>query len=298
VYCTIRRFHFFSLIDGVIAVSQVILASLSGLSSDRTVLDTAIAAASIQGGHVHALRTRIDVVDAAAAVSVGFPRPGLSISDSIGRIREEERLRARHAREAYEEAIHRHGIGKNSAVTATWEEITSLSDTLLAQSHYHDLTVMGRDQELSAERIRAVLLTSGRPLILAPPRAPSGMGKTVAIAWKEGAEAARALTAAEPLLAKAERIFILAAPEQGTLDSTTKSVAHLAGYLTRKGFKPEIRMTEAGAGPTAIRNLAYECDADVLVMGAYAHSRIREFLLGGMTEAAVADFAIPVFLFH
>lgn len=280
-------------------MAQSVLASLSGLSSDHTVLDTAIAAARIAGGHVLALRARIDVVDAAAALSVGFPRPGLGINDSISRIREEERLRARHAREVYNEALKRHGIGAESPVTLAWEQATSLPDELLAQARYHDLTVMGRDRELSAERIRTVLLASGRPLILAPPRAPSGLGKTVAIAWKEGAEAARAVTAAEPLLAKAERIFVLSAPEQsGAQGDAAKSAVRLAGYLTGKGFKTEIRMAEAGNGPDAVRNLAYECDADLLVMGAYAHSRVRQMLLGGMTEAMLADCAIPVFFFH
>ncbi|MBN9544706.1 MAG: universal stress protein [Alphaproteobacteria bacterium] len=280
-------------------MARMILASLSGLSSDHTVLDTAIAAAHIDGGHVLALRTRIDVVDVAAAASIGLPRPGLGISDSIVRIREEERVRARHARGAYDEARSRHGIDAGSPVTLAWEETASLSDTLLARARYHDLTVMGRDEELSPERIRTVLLTSGRPLLLAPPRAPSLLGKTVAIAWKEGAEAARAITAAEPLLARAERIFILAAPDRsGAQDQTAGSVARLAEHLTGKGFKTEIRLTEPGGGPHAIRNLAYECDADLLVMGAYAHSRVREMLLGGMTEAMLADCAIPVFLFH
>jgi nucleotide-binding universal stress UspA family protein len=280
-------------------VARTILASLSGLSSDRTVLDTAIAAARIDGGHIFVLRSRIDVVDAAAAASVGFPRPGLNISDSIARIREEERVRAHHAREAYDEAHKHHGIGKDCPVSLAWEEMASLPDTLLAQTRYHDLTVMGRDHELSAERIRAVLLTSGRPLLLAPPRPPSVLGKTVAIAWKEGAEAARAVTAAEPLLAGADRLFVLTAPDwSGAQDSSARSAARFAEYMTGKGFRTDIHLTEPGGGPHAIRNLAYECDADLLVMGAYAHSRIREMLLGGMTEAMLADCAIPTFLFH
>lgn len=279
-------------------VARIVLASLSGLSSDHTVLDTAIAAARIGGGHVLALRARIDVVDAAVARSVGFPRPGLSVNESIVRIREEERLRARHARAAYEQALQHHGIGKDSLVTCAWEETTSLSDTLLARSRYHDMTVMGRDQELSVERIRTLLLASGRPLLLAPPRAPSGLGKVVAIAWKEGAEAARALTAAAPLLTGAERLFVLVGPEQSHAREAAESATRLCGYLTSKGFKTEIRMAPTGGGPSAIRNLAYECDADLLVMGAYAHSRLREILLGGMTEAMLADCAIPVFFFH
>ena len=278
-------------------MTRSILASLSGLSSDRTVLDTAIALARIEGGDVLCLRARIDVVDAAAVLSVGFPNPGMPIGDSIASIRAEEMQRSRHAREAYDEAIARHGIGKDGGVALSWAETTSLFGELIAQARYHDMTVMGRDPELSPESIRAVLLASGRPLVLAPPRPQPVLGKTIAIAWKEGAEAARAVAAAETLLAKAERIFILCAPETGR-DEAAKAMAHLARLLAAKGLKAETRLAEQGGGARAIRNLAYDCDADLLVMGAYGHSRMREMILGGMTEAMLKDCAIPVFFFH
>jgi len=279
-------------------MARSILAALAGLSSDRTVLDTAIAAARIEGGHVLALRARIDVVDAAAVLSVGFQNPAVNMGDSIARIREEETLRARHAREAYEDALGRHGIGNGGPVTLAWAETTSLFDELLVQARYHDLTVMGRDRELSPERIRTVILASGRPVLMAPPRPQLTLGKTVAIAWKEGAEAARALTAADPILAKADRILILAAPERSGAKETADAANRLAALLAAKGLKAEVHLSEKGDTPNSIRSLAYEYDADLLVMGAYAHSRMREIILGGMTETMLADCAIPVFLFH
>lgn len=279
-------------------MKRSILASLTGLSSDRTVLDTAIAAARIDGGHVTALRARIDVVDAASVLAVGFPNPGVSIGDSVALIREEETARSKHAREAYDDAIQRHGIGADGPVTLAWLETVSLFPEFLTEARYHDLTVMGRDPELSAESIRAVLLASGRPLLLAPPRPQPLIGRTIAIAWKEGAEAARAVTAAELLLMKADRLFILVAPESTRArDDAARSAARLAKSFADKGRTVEIRQSQGG-GAHAIRNMAYECDADMLVMGAYGHGRVREMLLGGMTEAMVAESAIPVFLFH
>jgi nucleotide-binding universal stress UspA family protein len=276
----------------------LILASLTGLSSDRTVLDTAIAVAKIDGGHVTALRARIDVVDAASVLAVGFSHPGTSMANSAALIHEEEVARSRHAREAYDDAIKRHQIKEAGPVTLSWRETVSLLPELLTEARYNDLTVMGRDQELSAEVIRMVLLGSGRPVLLAPPRPPTAMGQTIAIAWKEGAEAARAVTSAEPFLAKADRIFILTAPDTPhAATDVERSVARLAKNLGSKGLKVETRRSDAG-GARAIRNMAYECDADMLVMGAYGHSRIREILLGGMTEAMIAESAIPVFLVH
>ena len=281
-------------------MTRSILVSLSGLSSDRAVLQTAIAAGRIEGGHILALRARIDVVDAAAVLTVGFPEAHMPIADSIVRIREEENSRSRHARDAYDAAMKAvdAGAAGQNRVTLAWAETTSLFAELIAQARLHDLTVMGRDPELSPESIRSVLVASGRPLLLAPPKPGPVIGKTIAIAWKEGAEAARAVTAAESLLAKAERLFILAAPEHGRDEDAAASAKHLAALFAAKGFKAEIRMGEAGGGARAIRNLAYDCDADLLVMGAYGHSRMREVLLGGVTEAMLADCAIPVFLFH
>lgn len=280
-------------------MTRSVLAHLTGLSSDRTVIDTAIAAARIGGGNVLALRARIDVVGAAAALAVGLPNPTSNIQDSITDIRNEEAARAQHAFEVYDEALKRHGITNETPVRLMWEETTSLTDALLQQARYHDLTVMGREFELSTERIRTVLMASGRPLLLAPPRPPSELGKTIAVAWKEGAEAARALAVAEPLLARAQHIFILAAVEPGqNREQVTKAASHLAAYFAAKGIKAGVRLSETDIGPHAIRDLAYECDADLLVMGAYGHSRVREMLLGGMTEAMLSDCAIPVFLFH
>lgn len=279
-------------------MKRSILASLSGLSSDRSVLDTAIAAARMDGGHVTALRARIDVVDTAAVLAVGFPHPGVSIGDSVALIREEEATRSKHAREAYDDAIQRHGIGKDGPITLAWLETVSLSPELLTEARYHDLIVMGRDPELSTDNIRTILLASGRPLLLAPARPQSLIGKTIAIAWKEGAEAARAITAAELFLMKADRLFILVAPENThARDDAARSAARLAKSYADKGRAVEVRQSQGG-GAHSIRNMAYECDADMLVMGAYSHGRVREMLLGGMTEAMVAESAIPVFLFH
>ena len=281
-------------------MTRSILASLSGLSSDRAVLETAIAAARIEGGHILALRARIDVVDAAAVLTVGFPEAHVPLADSVARIREEENTRSSHARAAYDAAMKTiaAGAAKENPVTLTWAETTSLFDELIAQARLHDLTVMGRDPELSPESIRTVLLASGRPLLLAPPKPGPVIGKTLAIAWKEGAQAARAVTAAETLLARAERLVILAVPEKAGDEEAANSAKHLATLFAAKGLKPEIRMGEAGGGARALRSMAYECDADLLVMGAYGHSRMREVLLGGITEAMLADCAIPVFLFH
>ena len=109
------------------------------------------------------------------------------------------------------------------------------------------------------------------------------VGSTIAIAWKETAEAARAVTAAMPILAKAKKIVVLTASESSADEDAEM---HPAEYLTRQlaahGFKAEAREVEPGkrSAADALIAAAHEAGADLLVMGAYSHSRFRELVFG------------------
>lgn len=285
-----------------------ILAHFSGLASDRAVIDTALSLARSQGGRVLAMYSQIEVVDAASVLQVGLPSPQIPMADTLARIGAEERERSRHAKTAFDDAIRRHGVtGTEDAcdgtlVTASWKEAGSFFNEGLPEARYHDVTVMGRDSELPMDRIKAILMESGRPLVLAPPKSASILGRTVAVAWNGSAEAARAVTAAAPLLAGAERIFVIAAlPKDSATDKApdTSSAEHLAATLRAKHLKAEVKTAASATASDSeiVKNCAYECDADLLVMGAYGHSRLREYVLGGVTEDILRDCAIPAFLF-
>jgi nucleotide-binding universal stress UspA family protein len=170
----------------------------------------------------------------------------------------------------------------------------------LEEARHHDLVVMTNYDEISSSLIRQVLMQSGRPLLLAPARPLPAIGRTIAIAWKEGAEAARAVTAASSWLARAERVFVLGVSRNGGDDDRGRSSAErLVRSLAWGGIKAEARMGYA-TGPEAqvLQDMAYGCEADLLVMGAYGHSRLREYVLGGVTESVLAGCAIPVLMFR
>jgi nucleotide-binding universal stress UspA family protein len=102
-----------------------------------------------------------------------------------------------------------------------------------------------------------------------------------------------------PILVHAERVAILcASPKEDSGDRA--SAEQLATQLLWHGIKAELQMDIGDAGSTAdkLRKMAYHCDADLLVMGAYGHSRAREFLFGGVTRGMLNDCALPVLMLH
>ena len=141
----------------------------------------------------------------------------------------------------------------------------------------------------------------GRPLVLlAPKQAPENLAPTIAIAWKDTAEAARAVTAAMPLLMKADKVLILAAEESGGSTASLESAKRLVQQMRWHGISAEAHhVSPAGRSVAdAIAHIAQERKADLLVMGAYGHSRFRELVLGGVTRDVLRECRLPVLLFH
>jgi nucleotide-binding universal stress UspA family protein len=177
-------------------------------------------------------------------------------------------------------------------------------ETTIAEGRYHDLIVLGRPAEataLSTEGIGAVLVGSGRPLLVAPKTPLENLAPTVAVAWKDGPEAARAVTAAAPLLAKAARIVVLTADEgDATCSARVASAERIAAQFRRHGTTSEARLVVPGGRslPDAVIDTAAACGADVVVMGGYGHSRLRELVFGGFTRHVLQSSRLPVFLFH
>src|SRR5262249_4575999 len=117
------------------------------------------------------------------------------------------------------------------AVSAEIREIQGdAQKETLSEARYHDLIVLGRTSE--ARGFGAMVIGCGRPVLIAPREAPENLAPTIAFAWKETAEAARALTAAMPLLRKADKIVVLSA-EEGKGRAATEASANRIGHSLR-----------------------------------------------------------------
>lgn len=177
---------------------------------------------------------------------------------------------------------------------------------LCMQARYADLVVMGQaaaddsnEGKLLPDLPDYVLLNSGRPVLLVPRsgRFPT-IGKRVLVAWNGSVEAAKAVTAALPLLRGAEQVTLAVLGHSA--DTLGESPgADIALYLARHGVNVEVlRRPEAADPGEAILSLAADFNVDLLVMGAYGHSRFREMMLGGATRTILATATLPVLMAH
>lgn len=178
------------------------------------------------------------------------------------------------------------------------------ADPLVDLSRLHDLTVLPVPETDSFGRsyLEAAIFGTGRPSLLLP----SGKGKRplqslrrVVVAWDYSREAARAMADAMPLLAQAEKVHVLSVFGEKGL-GTTCVTGDLEKYLAAHKVNysiDQVTLKEGGIGEGLLSH-AKESSADLLVMGAYGHSRLREFILGGATEAILADTPLPVLLSH
>jgi nucleotide-binding universal stress UspA family protein len=124
--------------------------------------------------------------------------------------------------------------------------------------------------------------------------------KTVTVAWRSGAEAARAVTASMPLLAKADNVYVLGATETPNAEAQCREdLDAVARHLARHGIQAAPRLVAVhGNARDSVLNAAEELQSDLLVMGAYGHGRMRELVLGGFTQRILDGVGLPVFLFH
>jgi nucleotide-binding universal stress UspA family protein len=199
----------------------------------------------------------------------------------------------------FQEAIRREGV------MGEWRQVEGRAVELLAlHGRYADLLVMGQDDPESgnAGLLEAVLFDSGRP-VLAIPFAGTfkTIGRRVLVGWNASREASRAVHDALPLLAKAESTCVfLANPKRGLAAHGEEPGADIARHLARHGLKVEVAKTIADdvADSALLLNHASDMGADLLVMGAYGHSRLREFILGGVTRSLLREMTVPVLLSH
>lgn len=193
-------------------------------------------------------------------------------------------------------------------ITTEWRAVEDLRidraavDIIAMHARYADVAVVGQvDPDRPADLVPAdlpgqVALLAGRP-VLALPYAwqPTAIGQRIVIGWNGGRESARAVADALPLLKAANEVAVLVVGQQGGLPG-----ADITAYLARHGVRaeavslvnPDISVADALLSSAADQN------ADLLVMGAYGRSRLREMILGGTTRRILSEMTLPVLLSH
>jgi nucleotide-binding universal stress UspA family protein len=209
---------------------------------------------------------------------------------------------ARQAQQKYANMASEAGL-----VAKTITEEGNLISLLSEHARYTDLILLGQDDEddplsLGDALADHVVLESGTACLVVPSRPTKKQtGKRILVAWNASREAARAIKDALPVLQRAEHIEILSV-DSDDLEVAEKSSPgkDILAYLNQHGITAGDyieRDKDVGPGDAILARVA-ETDADMVVMGAYGHSRLREIILGGATRKILKQMTVPVFISH
>jgi nucleotide-binding universal stress UspA family protein len=223
-------------------------------------------------------------------------------TDLIEVQREENAKAAEAAVASFQAAARSAGVSAETRLLDA--SIAGASDLFGRIARRFDIAVVGqaqRDQGVSEELlIEGALFGSGRPVIVVPRTQTQAMAlDKVMICWDGSRPAARAIGDAMPLLERAKSIEIVVVT--GERDKSGEITgANMKRHLARHGIEVEIKRIPAGQvdAQTAILAHAANSGAEFIVMGGYGHSRLREFILGGVTRGILKSMPVPVLMSH
>lgn len=196
---------------------------------------------------------------------------------------------------------------RKAGTPGEWRLVEGLTPELLAlHARYADLAIIGQPDPnapygTTAQDVSvSALLTSGRPVLSVPyaGQFPSLAGHAL-VAWNASREAARAVNDALPLLRACQKVTVLAInPRHGIGGHGDMPAADICLHLARHGINAEAAHTMAAdiAEGDALLSYAADISAELIVMGAYGHSRLREWAFGGVTRTLLQTMTAPVFM--
>jgi nucleotide-binding universal stress UspA family protein len=281
-----------------------ILVPLTGGTRDAQILSTAFDIAKAFGSHVSALYVRPDPSEVLPYLGEGVSA-GV-IQEIMDASRAASNRASAVARTALDQAAKAAGASVQQTAQpglgASFHLREGLSDEVMAEeTRLSDLVMFDAPADAKDQTLRSAMesaLINGRkPLLLVPNRPVKIVGAKVAIGWDGGAAAAHAVSAAIPMLARAEGVEILNVTT-GPID--TEQMDRLRDYLRLHGVSTVEHGINPGGGSTAstLIGAAQSSGAGLLVIGGYGHSRLRELVLGGVTRHVFSDAAMPIFMAH
>ncbi|ETW95785.1 MAG: hypothetical protein ETSY1_29200 [Candidatus Entotheonella factor] len=224
-----------------------------------------------------------------------------SAYEAIQKVRQYRQQEVEAARVAFEDATNRAGM------SAEWRCAEGeLTEKLGESARYADLVILGQhnpdEHDANQGLADRLVLEVGRPCLVIPYiGARETLGQRVLVAWNARREAVRAVNDALPILQAAARVVVLAVnPSYGEGGEGDIPSADICHHLARHGVKAEAEATVAKDIDVGSLLLSHAADmgADLIVMGAYGHSRFREMVLGGVSRQMFQSMTVPVLMSH
>lgn len=261
----------------------------------RKGLDVAVALAERCAAHLTGIY--VDSVPVAPEMVAMSTAPVL-----LETIAEEQQQRAAGARSIFDAATQRAGLS-----TAFRRSEGPMFAALNQLARYSDLLVLTQEGDGKSGPVLGgfadyAVMDCGRPVLVVPfVGAAVPVAGTVLVAWSGTRESARAANDALPLLALASRVqVVVIEPEDTPLRDTQRPGADFCEHLARHDIKAEAKVipgSDMDAGDLLLSHAA-DVDANLIVMGAYGHSRLRQMVLGGMTRHMLTHMTVPVLMSH
>lgn len=201
-------------------------------------------------------------------------------------------------RAAFERVVQHNGLGSE------WRSLLHFSSEVAVNAYYADLVVIGRPESAAPSAspsglAESLVLSSGRPVLLFPRDSKVSQVRRVELAWNTTREAVRAAADALPLLARAEAVEVLVIDPQRHKESHGQEPgADIARHLARHGAQVGVRRVSSegkNVGQLMLSQAA-AFKADLLVMGAYGHSQVREWVFGSVTRTVLYEASVPVLM--
>ena len=282
-----------SLKAGEAALGEIVV-FIDGQTETAGILELAGELAQEHGAHLTAVFMQPPAASTAPqtfARGKGIPAVIDAHRAQVERIEADERTR-------FEDTVRRDGI------RSEWRSVPYSSDDVEVHAHYADVVVVARPDPARPTAgppglVESLVLTSGRPVIVLPPGGTTSRCRRILVGWNARREALRAGTDALPLLVRAEMVEVLIVdPQRHAADHGEEPGADIARYLSRHGVQVEVRRLSSGGEDVGrvLLSRAAALRADLLVMGAYGHSHLNEWIFGGVTRTVLREAELPVLM--
>lgn len=278
-----------------------LLAPLFGGDGDTDVIRSAVAVGRRLGSHVQALHVRFD-----PQALAGITAPGMSAAmyeQMFEQAKHDAQQRAQQARDIFDQEtanVPRAERPPPAAFSVGWTELQGESPLVIAEhARLANLVILGRPRDHSdvhaALAVESVLFDAARPVVVIPPGASADWGQKILVAWNGSAQSARAMFDALPFLKAAKEVVVVSMSEAAS--STAGAAVAALGW---QGVAATPVSTDVEQSAIASRLFAQAAGrgCDLVVMGGYGHSRMREFILGGATRHALHEAELPFLMSH
>ena len=262
---------------------------------DRTpvsAVDGAISLALSLGAHIAAISCEVHVQVPGSFLSFGTAG-GIAAGEAHVSLKNAQALLG-----AFEAAADKAGISHEAILERGLSY--RVPDRLVEYARLRDVTIVPVPNAHDQWHAEAIIFGSGRPTLVLPEAAASFELNTVVVAWDFSRAAARAVADAIPMLEKARTVRIVTVTNEKAIDSKRSSSELARESLSRHGIDVIVDRVDAAGRSigNVLRREVAACNADLLVMGAYGHSRFSEFILGGATKSMLSKPPLPILLSH